>query len=66
MVGILYRPLDKTGLDKFMDQIFSQPSLPSRELSDKLLLKGKEIFSNKLAKTSYNEMLPLTKNFLIY
>ena len=36
MVGILYRPLDKTGLDKFMDQIFSQPSLPSRELSDKL------------------------------
>ena len=34
--SILYRPLDKTGPDKFMDQIFSQPSLPSRELSDKL------------------------------
>ena len=69
IVGILYIPPDKIDFVNCIDQIFSQVNtFETREcyllggFNINLLFEGEGIFSNRIGKIPYKEMLPLTKN----
>ena len=71
IVSILYRPPDKVDCVNCIEQILreyntleTQNYYLLRNLNINLLFKGKEIFSNKIAKIAYKKMLPLTKRYL--